>query len=63
MKWQGPAPRALTMSLWGEHLEIIEELARALEARGEVLTLADVVREVVKWHGRGWLRQLKGDEA
>ena len=63
MKWQGPSPRALTMSLWGEHLDIVEELARELEARGEGLTLAEVVRDVVKMYGPRWLEQLKGDEA
>lgn len=61
MKWQGPSPRALTFSLWGEHLDVVEELARELEARGEQLPLADIVRDMVRLYGPQWLEQLKGD--
>lgn len=63
MKWQGPFPRALTFSLWGEPLDIVERLARELEARGDVRTLADIVRDMVLLYGPEWLEHFKGDKA
>lgn len=62
MKWQGPSPRALTLALWGEPLEVVEALQRQLLTRGHDLTLADVVRDLVKLYGPRWLETLKGGE-
>lgn len=61
MTWQGPTPRALTMSLSGEHLSILEQLQRELLTRGQDLTLADVVRDLVRAYGPTWMAELRGD--
>ena len=53
--WKGPSPRAMTLGLWGEHLATVEALQRALQGQGVDITLADVVRDLVKAYGPKWL--------
>jgi hypothetical protein len=61
MKWKGPSPRAMTMGLWGEHLTTVEALQKAVQGRGVDITLADVVRDLVKVYGPKWLAELEGE--
>jgi hypothetical protein len=59
VKFQGPAPRTLTLSLAGDHLDIVERLQRELEQRGQAITLGDVVRDLVRAQGAEWLKKLE----
>lgn len=51
----------MTMGLWGEHLTTVEALQRALQGQGVDITLADVVRDLVKIYGPKWLAELEGE--
>ena len=59
--WKGPSPRAMTLGLWGEHLATVEALQRALQGQGVDITLADVVRDLVKAYGPKWLEEIEGE--